>query len=413
MTHELSAEIIAIGTEILLGELTDTNSVYIARVLRDLGINLYFMTSVGDNEGRIADAIKLALSRAQIVITCGGLGPTVDDMTRQGVARATGHDLVFEQTLLDSIRLRFESFRTPMPENNRRQAFIPKGALIIDNPVGTAPAFAVSTDDGRVVISLPGVPREMKYLLNERIIPYLRENHGVEGQIIKAKLLKAAGIGESALDEAIGETLLNNSNPTIGLAAHSGQIDVRITAKAENVLRADELIAEMETAVRARVGDYIYGTDSDTLEKALADRLNEQGMRLALYQAGIETNITERLGAHTAEMIVRGYDHPDVLWRALNLPVNGGDLPTLLEIAMPQIAAAERTQIVIGIISLPDDRDDHDDSARSTAVAVWCRDTLRVRAYGFGARSEMAQTWTTTWAMATAWQLIKETLKDS
>ncbi len=235
-TQELNAEVIAIGTEILLGDLTDTNSVFIARTLRDLGIDLFFMTSVGDNEKRIGDAIGIALSRAQIVITCGGLGPTIDDMTRQAVAAATGRGLTFHQELLDQIAERFKGFRSPMTENNRRQAYVPDNAVVIENPVGTAPCFAVEYGD-QVVISLPGVPREMKYLLIEKVVPYLREHYGITGKIIKAKILKVAGIGESALDELIGKELLEAANPTVGLAAHSGQIDVRITAKAENVDR--------------------------------------------------------------------------------------------------------------------------------------------------------------------------------
>src|SRR5574341_2479699 len=135
MTVNINAEIIAIGTEILLGEITDTNSVHIARVLRDLGVNLYFMTSVGDNEQRIADAIRIALSRAQVVITCGGLGPTVDDMTRQAAARATKRGLTFHQELLDKIAERFAGFRANMTDNNRRQAYVPDNAIVIENPV--------------------------------------------------------------------------------------------------------------------------------------------------------------------------------------------------------------------------------------------------------------------------------------
>ncbi|MDQ7035948.1 MAG: competence/damage-inducible protein A, partial [Anaerolineae bacterium] len=171
VSDNVNAEIVAIGTEILLGEITDTNSVYIARKFRDVGINLYYMTSVGDNEQRIANALTLALSRADVVITCGGLGPTVDDITRQAVALATDRKLEFHQNLLDEIAARFEQFNAKMTDNNRRQAFLPAGAMTINNPVGTAPSFIVEVEK-KAIISLPGVPREMKFLLNERIIPY-------------------------------------------------------------------------------------------------------------------------------------------------------------------------------------------------------------------------------------------------
>src|SRR5215475_14219124 len=243
MAQNVNAEIVAIGTEILLGEITDTNSVHIARVLRDLGINLYFMTSVGDNEQRIADSIRIALSRADVVITCGGLGPTIDDMTRQAVATATDRGLTFHQTLLDAIAERFSGFRAQMTENNKRQAYLPDEATVIENPVGTAPSFIVE-HHGHIVISLPGVPREMKFLMNEKVIPYLKERYKLG--VIKAKVLKTAGIGESLLDHEIGTTLLEMSNPTIGLAAHAGQVDVRITAKADTVSMADEMIASIE-----------------------------------------------------------------------------------------------------------------------------------------------------------------------
>ena len=238
MPENINAEIIAIGTEILLGEITDTNSVYIARLLRDIGLNLYYMTSVGDNEQRISDTIRIALSRAQVVITCGGLGPTIDDMTRQGVATATNRDLVFHQNLLDKIAERFTTFRAQMTDNNRRQAFLPAGAIVIDNPVGTAPSYIVE-HEGKIIISLPGVPREMKFLMTESVTPYLREHFNLGNGTIKARVLRTAGIGESLLDSQIGNELLQANNPTVGLAAHTGQVDIRITAKADSETQAD------------------------------------------------------------------------------------------------------------------------------------------------------------------------------
>src|SRR6185369_6662300 len=195
MPENINAEIVAIGTEILLGEITDTNSVFIAKALRDIGINLFFMTSVGDNEKRIADAIRIAMGRSDVVITCGGLGPTIDDMTRQGVAIATDRGLTFHQNLLDKIAERFTNFRAQMTENNQRQAFLPDNAILIENPVGTAPSFIVE-HAGSVVISVPGVPREMKYLMTESVIPYLQEHFNLGKGIIKARVLRTAGIGE-------------------------------------------------------------------------------------------------------------------------------------------------------------------------------------------------------------------------
>ena len=193
-----------------------------------------------------------------------------------------------------------------MTENNRRQAFVPNDAVIIENPVGTAPSFAVEVGD-QAVISLPGVPREMKYLMIEKIVPYLRQRYGITGSIIKAKILKAAGIGESALDELIGKELLEASNPTVGLAAHSGQIDVRITAKAESTAEADALIAEVEAQLRQRIQPYVYGVDNDTIEQALIDTLRAQKVSLIIAEIGVDPLVSERFKAvpGAAEVLMR------------------------------------------------------------------------------------------------------------
>lgn len=410
MTQELNAEVIAIGTEILLGDLTDTNSVFIARTLRDLGVNLFFMTSVGDNEKRIADAIRIALGRAQIVITCGGLGPTIDDMTRQAVATATDRGLTFHQGLLDQIAERFKGFRSQMTENNRRQAFVPDNAVIIENPVGTAPCFAVEYGD-KVVISLPGVPREMKYLLIERIAPYLRERYGITGKIIKAKILKAAGIGESALDELIGTELLEASNPTVGLAAHSGQIDVRITAKAESSDEADTMIAEAEAALRQRIEPYIFGTDRDTIEQALISVLSVQAKLLVIGEVGVDAVVSTRLkktpGAEARITEVVTSLTPELLMHQMGI-IEPLSLRQLAERAAEYLCQLHNTQVALVVASQPDSLEDHDDSNEGSAVAVFVDGKMRSRVYGFGGGTDTAKEWTGTWAMSMAWRMLTE-----
>ncbi|NJL93145.1 MAG: CinA family nicotinamide mononucleotide deamidase-related protein, partial [Anaerolineae bacterium] len=266
MHTPINAEIISIGTEILLGEITDTNATRLARALRDVGVNLYFVTAVGDNLERITATLRHGLARSDLLITTGGLGPTKDDVTRQAVAAATGRELVFHQSLLDQIAARFQHFGVPMSDNNRQQALIPAGAQIIENPVGTAPCYILETDAG-TIISLPGVPREMLYLLEHRVLPYLRQRMGLPA-IIKARLLRVTGMGESTLDEHIS-AFMDQANPTVGLAAHSGQIDIRITARAADVAAADALIAETEAGIRALVGPYIFGTDQAMLDEAV------------------------------------------------------------------------------------------------------------------------------------------------
>ncbi len=401
----LNAEVIAIGTEILLGELTDTNSVFLARTLRDLGINLYYMTSVGDNEARIADAIRSALGRAQIVITCGGLGPTIDDKTRESVAAATDRDLTFHQDLLDAIAARFSGFRAQMTENNRRQAYVPDGAVIIENPVGTAPSFAVEVGD-QVVISLPGVPRELKYLMIERVVPYLREHYGIVGAIIKARILKAAGIGESALDEMIGADILERSNPTVGLAAHSGQIDVRITAKADTEAEADRLIAITEALLRERIGDYIFGVDTDTLEQAYLTEAQAHEITTAIAEIGIDPIISQRFSSGAIVQVETLRD-PEVLRAEWGI-TEAGSLRDLAEAAVRALHDRSGAGVCLVALSYPDLALDNADVNEASAVAVWVNGAIRSRSYGFGGATDTARVWMVTWALSNAWRMLRE-----
>jgi nicotinamide-nucleotide amidase len=411
MSHDINAEIIAIGTEILLGEITDTNSVYLARMLRDIGINLYFMTSVGDNEKRIESAVRTAMGRAQVIITCGGLGPTIDDMTRQSVAAATDRALTFHDELLEAIAARFAGFRVQMTDNNRRQAYLPEHALVIENAVGTAPGFIVEHGDN-VVISLPGVPREMKYLMTEKVIPYLLNKYQLGGRIIKARVLKTAGIGESALDELIGKAALEAANPTVGLAAHTGQVDVRITAKADSEAQADAMIAVVEQDLRTRIESYVYAVDHGTIEEALVDVLRAQALKLAICETGIQPVISVRMRAvdHEGEYMQTAiaYPNPFVLQSALDVsePMT---LRQLAEHTAKSIADQNSADVALAIVCQPDDAQDRADQQEGSAIAVHVRGRTVSRAYGFGGATEMAQLWTATWGMSMAWRMAKET----
>lgn len=286
-------EIITIGTELLLGEITDTNSTYIARTLRDHGIDIYRITTIGDNPGRISSTIKEALQRADIIITTGGLGPTVDDPTRQAVADATGRELVFQADLWEQILERFKAYAHKPTENNRRQAYIPQDAIPLLNPVGTAPCFIVELEEA-CVISLPGVPREMEKILHESVIPYLREKYLLQKQTIKATVLHAASMGESLIDEIIGD-LEELTNPTVGLLAHPGQVDIRVTAKARSEEEALSLSMPIVEALKSRLGDSIYGQDEDTLEKVVCEQLNQDKLSLCLMEYGLSGTFISRL----------------------------------------------------------------------------------------------------------------------
>lgn len=288
----MHAEILVTGTELLLGEIVDTNSAMMARMLRDIGLDLYYKSTVGDNRERMAGVLKTALERSDIVLVSGGLGPTVDDVTREAVSDVTGRPLIFHQELLDQIAARFARFGRPMSENNRRQAYLPEGAIAVENPVGTAPAFIVEDRRG-TIICLPGVPRELEYLMTQRIIPYLKQRLGA-ATVITVKVLRTCTIGESQIDARIAD-LMTMSNPTVGLSAHPGQVDVRITAKAASQAEAERLIAPVEAELRARLGDVIYGEGTETLEEVVARLLAERDIRLAVVDNATAGEIAERL----------------------------------------------------------------------------------------------------------------------
>lgn len=287
-----SAEIITIGTELLLGEITDTNAPYLARCLRDAGIDLFRKTTVGDNVKRIAGVIQQALERCDILITTGGLGPTVDDPTRDAIALALGVNTEFQPELWEQIKVRFQRFGRIPTENNRRQAYIPSGARAVENPVGTAPIFILEHGP-KAIISLPGVPREMEYLMEHVIIPYLRQRYDLHG-IIKARIIHTVGIGESQIDDMIGdlEILIN---PTVGLAAHSGQVDIRITAKAGSLSEAETLIGPVEKTVYNRLGEFIYGVDHISLEEIALRSVSNKNWSIAILEAGLGGRLVRRL----------------------------------------------------------------------------------------------------------------------
>jgi competence/damage-inducible protein CinA-like protein len=277
----MHAEIVMIGTELLLGELVDTNANRLAKALREIGLDLYYKTTVGDNEGRITQVLNLALDRSDVIITSGGIGPTVDDMTRQAVANATGRKLIYSTDLEAQIAARFRSFGRAMAENNKRQAYIPENALPLSNPVGTAPCFLCEDIRGRgIVISLPGVPRELEYMLSKKVIPLLIERMG-GAKVTKIRVLRTCAVGESNVDRVIGD-LMTQQNPTIGLAAHAGQTDVRITAKADTETQADALIAPLEAEVRRRLGVAVYGVEKETVPGVIGQLLSKKNLHLGV-----------------------------------------------------------------------------------------------------------------------------------
>lgn len=289
----LRAEIVTTGTEILLGEIVDTNATWMAQQLREAGINLYYKTTVGDNEARVRGVIELGLSRSDVILVSGGLGPTKDDITRQAIAAATGCALELRDEAVETLKARFARFGAQMTENNLQQAMIPAGATLIENPVGTAPGFIVETARG-TVIALPGVPREMKHLMSETVLPYLRAKAGNTG-IIRRRVLRTMGIGESMIDDRL-QDLMTWANPTVGLAAHTAQCDVRITARAASAAEAEALLDGLEAEIRTRIGEFIYSTTPDEpYEAVVARALGERSLILALVESNTQGRLAQRL----------------------------------------------------------------------------------------------------------------------
>lgn len=295
-----SAEIITIGTEILLGEIIDTNTRYLSLKLREQGIDLYRQTTVGDNIERIAQAIQSSLPNTDAIITTGGLGPTIDDPTRQAVAAALEIETEFRVELWEQIKERFLRFGRTPTENNKRQAYVPQGATAVENQVGTAPAFIMETP-GCAIIALPGVPREMEHIMEASIIPYLHQRLDLH-EVIQARVIHTAGAGESQIDDLIGD-LEQLSNPTVGLAAHAGRVDVRITAKAESDVEARALIEEVEEKIQDRLGAWIFGADQDTLEQVALSNIKSKGWKLGVLESGLKGELLHTLATSGGSFI--------------------------------------------------------------------------------------------------------------
>jgi nicotinamide-nucleotide amidase len=300
-----NAEIVAIGSELLLGQIVDTNSAWMAQRLTALGVNLFFKSVVGDNPGRMKEVIERALERADVVITSGGLGPTQDDLTREIVAEVTGRKLVFDQNLLAQVEEHFRRRGRTMTPNNRRQAYMPEGAIPVRNPNGTAPCFIVEDSRG-VIFSLPGVPVELKWLFENEVEPYLRRQFNL-AEVIHYRVLKIVGVGESAVDDRVGHLIANSSNPTVGVLALPGQVDVRIAAKAPNKNEAMKLIAPVEAEVRGLLGNAIFAADGETMEHVVGRLLRQQNRTVAVYEDITCGQLAERLQTASSENFAAGF----------------------------------------------------------------------------------------------------------
>ncbi|MGE5629812.1 MAG: competence/damage-inducible protein A [Caulobacteraceae bacterium] len=277
----MKGEIIAVGTELLLGNIVNTNAQYLSEKLAELGIDVYYHLVVGDNLKRVADTIRTSLERSDLVITSGGLGPTDDDLTKEGVCEALGLKLLPNEEALKKVEAIFKKFGRPMPESNWKQGYAPEGSEIIENDNGTAPGILLEKN-GKIVIMLPGPPKELKPMFEDKVLPYLRTK---EKSTIKSKVLRVIGVGESSAEEMLKGIFETQTNPTIAPYAKEGEVQLRITAKTEDPAIAEQMIEEMETRVREILKENVYGCNDETLEGTVMKLLLEKKKTIATAES--------------------------------------------------------------------------------------------------------------------------------
>ncbi|MGB2994147.1 MAG: competence/damage-inducible protein A [Paenisporosarcina sp.] len=279
----MNAEIIAVGSELLLGQITNTNARYISNQLAELGVNVYYHTVVGDNAERLRQSIELAESRADLIIFSGGLGPTKDDLTKETIARHLGTELVMDETAMLSIEAFFLRVNRPMTENNKKQALVLNGCKVLENKNGMAPGMLYSHGKHTYIL-LPGPPKEMEPMFQFEAKPLLASllNHG---EIIVSQVLRFYGIGEAELETRIMDLLETQTNPTIAPLASDGEVTLRVTAKTSSEEEAWRLINETQQLLLSRVGDYLYGYNDDSLASSTTKLLIEQGLTISVAES--------------------------------------------------------------------------------------------------------------------------------
>ena len=307
---QVHAELVAIGSELLLGQIVDTNTSFIAKRLAEIGIEVVRTATVGDSMERMEDVLRAAIGRSQIVITTGGIGPTEDDLTREAIANVTGRPLTFQPHLMEQIRALIERRGFKMAENNRVQAFIPEGSIAIENPKGTAPGFIVE-GEGYCTATLPGVPSEMQFLLDATVIPYLRKRFSLTHEVLRYKVLRACGAGESAIGLQIKDLMKESKNPIVGTLAAIGDVRIRITAKADSPEAAAVLIGTMEAEIRRRLGILIYGVNDESLHGNTAALLERNRQRLAVVETFTGGAIAARFSGTASPAFCQGIVLPN------------------------------------------------------------------------------------------------------
>jgi nicotinamide-nucleotide amidase len=276
----MNCELISVGTEILLGDILNTNVQYLSKALASIGIGVTHHSTVGDNTSRLLETLDIAFKRCDTVILTGGLGPTPDDLTKETCAEYFGRKLYLDDSILKEIESYFSLKNITMPESNKKQALVPEDSIILENHNGTAPGF-IMENQGKTIIILPGPPKEMVPMYREGVEPYLKK---FTNEVILSKNIRTFGIGESAMSELV-EDLLRGSNPTVAPYAKSGEALLRVTAKAESEDEAQRLMAPVINEINSRLGDYIYGIDCQSIEETVAKLLMERNQTVAFAES--------------------------------------------------------------------------------------------------------------------------------
>ena len=279
----MQAEILAVGEELLAPGRVETNSLYLTEKLAAIGVPVGFRGIVGDEEGRITAAIRHALERSELVLVSGGLGPTADDRTRDAACRALGISMRLDEEILEGLRKRFAKRGIEMPEVNRRQAMVPEGATVLENRRGTAPGLFIETLQGRILVLLPGPPRELEPMFDEQVRPRLR---GVAGDVFyRTRKLWVAGLPESSVEQKVVSTYQAYENPLTTILAAPGQVEIRLTARERSAAAADALNKELAAKLRAILGEHVFSEWEESLEAVVGSLLHDAGMRLAVAES--------------------------------------------------------------------------------------------------------------------------------
>ncbi|MBD3175414.1 MAG: competence/damage-inducible protein A [Armatimonadia bacterium] len=280
----MAVELISVGTELLLGQITDTNATYMSQRLAQIGQNVHFRTTVGDNQERIVACIHRAMDRADIVVLCGGLGPTSDDLTREAMAEACGRGMHRDPGSEEAIQAIFSARGIPMVEMNLKQADVPDGGEAIPNCCGTAPGVFLE-HEGTLLFAVPGVPREMRAMVDDAVVPALQERGLAGTGTIVNRVLRVIGLGESTCARRVEDLLLRQQNPTLAPLAGKGEVSLRITAKAASESEARKMIAGLEDEIRGRLGDHVFGADDESLERVVVEMLTGRDATLATAES--------------------------------------------------------------------------------------------------------------------------------